>query len=95
VLLAALVGGSALFIGLKWRAVIARSEAAKVAGTKDVNYAVAPGRSGTCFFCARYKLEKGADAERKDGVCANPLGVCRWRNLNRNMVSQWWIYVSR
>lgn len=84
-LLAALVGGSALFIGLKWRAVIARSEAAKVAGTKDVNYAVAPGRSGTCFSCARYKLEKGAGAERREGVCANSVGVCRWRNLNRDM----------
>lgn len=54
VILAALVGGSALFIGLKWRAVLARSEAAKIAGSKDSNYAVAPGRSGksnrTCVY---------------------------------------------
>jgi hypothetical protein len=44
--LAALFGGTALFVGMKWRAVIARSEAAKLAGTKDANYAVATGRSG-------------------------------------------------
>jgi hypothetical protein len=46
-MLMALFGGSAFFIGLKWRAVMQRSEAAKNAGAKDVNYSVAPGRSGT------------------------------------------------
>jgi hypothetical protein len=46
-MLMALFGGSAFFIGLKWRAVMQRSEAAKKAGAKDVNYSVAPGRSGT------------------------------------------------
>lgn len=45
-LLATFLGGSGLFIGLKWRAVVQRSEAAKKAGTTDVNYHVAPGRSG-------------------------------------------------
>lgn len=44
-LLATFVGGSALFIGLKWRAVLARSEAAKDTA-KGINYSVAPGRSG-------------------------------------------------
>jgi len=38
------VGG--LFIGLKWRAVMQRSEAANKAGTAGINYSVAPGRSG-------------------------------------------------
>jgi hypothetical protein len=46
-LLLAFFGGGGLFVGLKWRAVMQRSEAAKKAGAKDVNYAVAPGRSGT------------------------------------------------
>jgi hypothetical protein len=42
----AVFGGSAFFIGMKWRAVMARSEAAKKAGSKDINYSVATGRSG-------------------------------------------------
>jgi hypothetical protein len=42
----ALFGGSAFFIGLKWRAVMQRSEASKAASSKDINYSVAPGRSG-------------------------------------------------
>lgn len=40
--IAAIVAGSGLFIGLKWRAVMARSDAAKRAN----EYTVAPGRSG-------------------------------------------------
>jgi hypothetical protein len=42
----AIFGGSAFFIGMKWRAVLQRSEASKAA-SKGVNYSVAPGRSGT------------------------------------------------
>jgi hypothetical protein len=49
-LFTALFGGSALFIGLRWRAVLQRSEAAKKAASKDVNYSVAPGRSGMMKF---------------------------------------------
>ena len=51
-LLATFVGGGALFIGLKWRAVLQKSEAAKLATTRtgsgkaDVNYSVDAGRSG-------------------------------------------------
>jgi len=45
-LLLAFFGGSAAFITFKWRAVMQRSEEAKIAGTKDINYSVAPGRSG-------------------------------------------------
>jgi hypothetical protein len=48
-LIGAFISASALFIGLKWRAVVQRSEAAKKAGQKDVNYSVAPGRSGECL----------------------------------------------
>ncbi|EKD18322.1 hypothetical protein MBM_03315 [Drepanopeziza brunnea f. sp. 'multigermtubi' MB_m1] len=41
------IGAGALFIGLKWKAVLARSEAAKKTSTKEnYNYSVAPGRSG-------------------------------------------------
>lgn len=46
-ILMTIFGGSAFFIGLKWRAVMQRSEEAKRSGTKDINYSVAPGRSGT------------------------------------------------
>lgn len=49
-LLLALFGGAGLFIGLKWRAVKQSSEAAKKAGTTDVNYSVATGRSGEFLF---------------------------------------------
>ncbi|KAF8861756.1 hypothetical protein BDZ45DRAFT_671585 [Acephala macrosclerotiorum] len=45
-LIGTFVGAGALFIGLKWKAVLARSEAAKKAGTKEINYSVAPNRSG-------------------------------------------------
>jgi len=45
-ILLAFFGGSAAFITFKWRAVMKRSEEAKIAGTKEINYAVAPGRSG-------------------------------------------------
>ncbi|KUJ06975.1 uncharacterized protein LY89DRAFT_743306 [Mollisia scopiformis] len=45
-LIGAVVGTGALFIGLKWKAVLARSEAAKKSGTKEINYSVAPNRSG-------------------------------------------------
>jgi len=46
-LIATFFGGSALFIGFKWRSVMQRSEAAKKASTKEgANYSVAPGRSG-------------------------------------------------
>jgi hypothetical protein len=31
---------------LKWRAVMQQTEAAKKAGSKEINYSVAPGRSG-------------------------------------------------
>ncbi|TVY75779.1 hypothetical protein LSUE1_G004477 [Lachnellula suecica] len=41
----AFLGAGALFIGLKWRAVLDRSEAAKKASTKE-NFSVATGRSG-------------------------------------------------
>ncbi|KIN00152.1 hypothetical protein OIDMADRAFT_199344 [Oidiodendron maius Zn] len=44
-LLTAFVGGGALFIAMKWRAVIQRSEAAKRAGARH-DYGVATGRSG-------------------------------------------------
>lgn len=47
---AAFVGAGALFIGLKWNAVLARSEAAKKASTKEINYSVAPNRSGMFSF---------------------------------------------
>ncbi|TAQ88808.1 hypothetical protein B7494_g2890 [Chlorociboria aeruginascens] len=43
VLIAVFLGGGGLFMGLKWRAVFQRSEAAKKASTRD--YAVVPGRS--------------------------------------------------
>lgn len=49
-MVATFFGGAALFIGFKWRAVMARSEAAKRAGTKEINYSVAPGRSGKLFL---------------------------------------------
>ncbi|PBP28179.1 hypothetical protein BUE80_DR000963 [Diplocarpon rosae] len=40
-------GATAIFGGLKWKAVFSRSEAAKKASTKEnCNYSVAPGRSG-------------------------------------------------
>ncbi|TVY46073.1 hypothetical protein LOCC1_G001766 [Lachnellula occidentalis] len=44
----AFLTGSALFVGLKWRAVMARSEAAKKASSKDTNgnFSVDAGRSG-------------------------------------------------
>ncbi|KAH8593428.1 hypothetical protein B0O99DRAFT_627175 [Bisporella sp. PMI_857] len=45
-LLLTFLGGSAAFIGFKWRAVMQRSEAAKRASSKETNYAVVPGRSG-------------------------------------------------
>lgn len=52
-LLAAFIGGGGIYLGLKWRAVLQASEAAKKAGTKDINYSVAPGRSGKliCMLC--------------------------------------------
>jgi len=40
------IGAGGVFIGSKWRAVMARSEAAKNASSTDGNYTVAPGRSG-------------------------------------------------
>jgi hypothetical protein len=40
-----------LFIGMKWRAVLARSEAAKDTA-KGINYSVAPGRSGKARYLA-------------------------------------------
>lgn len=49
-LIASFVGASALFLGLKWKAVLARSEAAKKASTKEINYSVAPNRSGMLPF---------------------------------------------
>lgn len=46
-LITASVGVGALFVGMKWKAVLARSDAAKKASTKEnYNYSVAPGRSG-------------------------------------------------
>ncbi|PSS10887.1 hypothetical protein M430DRAFT_37048 [Amorphotheca resinae ATCC 22711] len=44
--IAACVGAGSVFIGLKWRAVMQRSEEAKRAAGKNINYTVAPGRSG-------------------------------------------------
>ncbi|RKF53970.1 hypothetical protein OnM2_100018 [Erysiphe neolycopersici] len=44
--MAGLCGVSVIFIGLKWRAVMERSEAAKRATSKDINYFVVPSRSG-------------------------------------------------
>ncbi|KAH6676601.1 hypothetical protein B0J14DRAFT_585881 [Halenospora varia] len=45
-LIGTFLGASAFFIGLKWRAVMQRSEAAKQANSRD-NYHVQPGaRSG-------------------------------------------------
>ncbi|KAB8298215.1 hypothetical protein EYC80_001954 [Monilinia laxa] len=44
-ILGTFLGGGALFIGMKWKAVLQRSEAAKIAGSKQ-NFAVAAGRSG-------------------------------------------------
>ncbi|EPE32503.1 hypothetical protein GLAREA_07637 [Glarea lozoyensis ATCC 20868] len=41
-----IVVGSVFFIGMKWRAVIARSEAAKHASSKDNLHVVAGERSG-------------------------------------------------
>ncbi|TVY21313.1 hypothetical protein LARI1_G000459 [Lachnellula arida] len=48
ILIGTFLTGSALFVGLKWRAVMARSEAAKKASSKEANanFSVAPGRSG-------------------------------------------------
>jgi len=43
------VGGGTLFIAMKWRAVIQRSEAAKRAGARQ-DYGVAPGRSGMFLY---------------------------------------------
>ncbi|KAG4437357.1 hypothetical protein IFR05_007163 [Cadophora sp. M221] len=53
-LIATFFGGSAVFVALKWRAVFSRSEAAKRATTKtkDINYSVAPGRSGEIIYPA-------------------------------------------
>ncbi|CAL3971433.1 unnamed protein product [Diplocarpon coronariae] len=46
-LIATFFGATAIFGGLKWKAVFSRSEAAKKASTKEnYNYSVAPGRSG-------------------------------------------------
>ncbi|PQE26617.1 hypothetical protein CJF31_00010567 [Rutstroemia sp. NJR-2017a BVV2] len=44
-LLGSIFGGGSLFIAMKWKAVMQRSEAAKVAGARE-NYFVVPGRSG-------------------------------------------------
>jgi hypothetical protein len=50
-LIATFFSGGALFIGLKYRTIMQRSEAAKKANAKEgVNYSVAPGRSGTFPF---------------------------------------------
>ncbi|PQE16325.1 hypothetical protein CJF32_00006185 [Rutstroemia sp. NJR-2017a WRK4] len=43
-LLGSIFGGGSLFIAMKWKAVMQRSEAAKVAGARE-NYFVVPGRS--------------------------------------------------
>ncbi|RKF62761.1 hypothetical protein GcC1_01111 [Golovinomyces cichoracearum] len=39
-------GCSALFLGLKWRAVMERSESAKRSSSKEANFIVVPSRSG-------------------------------------------------
>ncbi|KAJ8060143.1 hypothetical protein OCU04_010492 [Sclerotinia nivalis] len=44
-ILGTLLGGGALFVSMKWKAVMQRSEAAKIAGSPR-NFAVAAGRSG-------------------------------------------------
>ncbi|KAM3080449.1 hypothetical protein ACMFMG_005403 [Clarireedia jacksonii] len=44
-LLGTIFGSGSLFIAMKWKAVMQRSEAAKVAGARE-NYFVVPGRSG-------------------------------------------------
>ncbi|TVY37106.1 hypothetical protein LSUB1_G004239 [Lachnellula subtilissima] len=49
ILIATFLTASSLFVGLKWRAVMARSEAAKKASSKEgnanANFSVATGRS--------------------------------------------------
>ncbi|KAI0994845.1 hypothetical protein K3495_g13337 [Podosphaera aphanis] len=45
-IIASFLGLSTVFIGLKWRAVMRRSEDAKKATSKEINYFVVPSRSG-------------------------------------------------
>lgn len=45
-LIGTFLAGSSIFIGLKWRAVMQRSEATKKATSKPANYSVDTGRSG-------------------------------------------------
>lgn len=72
------MGASALFLGLKWKAVLARSEAAKKASTKEINYSVAPNRSGTypSLLSSTFQKERLL-------ICGL---ICRWWSLIDNEV---------
>ncbi|RDL39953.1 Uncharacterized protein BP5553_04293 [Venustampulla echinocandica] len=56
-LIGTFIAGSSIFIGLKWRAVMQRSEAAKKATSKPANYSVDTGRSGQFAFASNRSLQ--------------------------------------
>lgn len=58
--MAGLCSISAIFIGLKWRAVMERSEAAKRAASTDINYFVVPSRSGKLLYIC-FPMSKSND----------------------------------
>jgi hypothetical protein len=74
---------------MKWRAVLARSEAAKRAGSKEINYSVATGRSGTSLPSIRTNLHlSGEEQVRRVGKGLANVGN-RWWNLNAKEEAMW------